>query len=212
MIRKTAQAVLKKLKLYGCYSLIRRGPLLEDGWFRSFDEHLPVDAAGRPLPFMNYSVISFLASRARPEMRVFEYGSGYSTLWWAERVAQVVACEHHAGWHARISAKLPPNATVALVPLETGEYPGYAARFPGYFDVLVIDGRSRVECARRSLECLKPSGVVVWDDIQREEYREGSDLLISNGFRRLDFTGLVPSLNERGCTAVFYRPDNCFCL
>lgn len=211
MIKTLGQIVLKNLGLYGAYSLLRKGPLLEDGWFRSFDEGVPVDASGAPLPFLNYPVISFLAGRARPDMRVFEYGSGFSTLWWASRVAEVVACEHNAAWHERISAQAPGNASIVHVPLDAG-YSSYAARFPGRFDILVIDGRNRVECARNSLECLTPTGVVIWDDIQREKYREGSCLLLSRGFKRLDFEGLVPSLNERGYTAVFYRPGNCLSL
>ncbi len=201
--------LLKKLDLYSSYSLRCKGPLLEDGWFRSFREGVPVDAEGRPLPFMTYPLIRFLEERVDPSVRVFEYGSGFSTLWWAARVTEVVACEHNPDWHARISAQAPPNARIVLASRENGDYAGYAARFPQHFEFLVIDGRDRVECARRSLECLKPSGVVIWDDIHREKYQEGSDFLRSRGFRRLDFSGLVPSLNERGHSGVFYRADNC---
>lgn len=211
MIKTLGRTALKKAGLYGSYSLLRKGPLLEDGWFRSFDEGMPVDASGAPLPFLNYPVISFLAGRVHREMHVFEYGSGFSTLWWAARVASIVACEHNAAWHARICALAPANATIVHVPLDAG-YSSYAARFPGRFDILVIDGRNRVECVHNSLDCLTPGGVVIWDDIQREKYREGFVLLESRGFKRLDFEGLVPSLNERGYTAVFYCPGNCLSL
>src|SRR5437762_2857857 len=115
ILRATARRVLEALGLYVHYSLATRGPLKDDGWLRSFREERCVDAEGRPLPWLTYPAIEFLAARVRPEMRVFEYGSGQSTLWWAARVRQVISCEHDPAWAERLRDQLPANVTLQQV-------------------------------------------------------------------------------------------------
>lgn len=61
------------------------------------------------LPWYSYPMIAFLSDRVRPQMRVFEYGSGYSTLWWSERVAQVTSCKHDQDWYDLLRARAPAN-------------------------------------------------------------------------------------------------------
>ena len=56
-------------------------PYLEDrGWVRSRQEPVPVDREGNCPPWYCYPMIAFLSNRVRPDMHVFEYGAGYSTL------------------------------------------------------------------------------------------------------------------------------------
>ena len=40
------------------------------------------------------------------EARVFEYGSGGSTIYFAQRVREVVSVEHEPSWHSRVRAEL----------------------------------------------------------------------------------------------------------
>ena len=61
-------------KLLSCYSL--RFYLEEIGWFRSVVERFAVDRDGNSLPWFTYPAIFFLSSKIKPEMVVFEYGSG----------------------------------------------------------------------------------------------------------------------------------------
>lgn len=201
--------VLESLGLYAGWTLMRRGQLKEDGWIRSLAAGVPVDAEGRPLPWINYPTIDFLARRVRPEMSVFEYGCGHSTLWWAARVREVIACDHDADWIERIRPRAPAHVTLRHVALEVGgDYCRVVAEYPGRFDIVVIDGRDRVNCARHAMTGLKPSGVIVWDNTDREEYRPGFAALAAAGFRRLEFTGMAPGLNEKLETSVFYRDGN----
>lgn len=183
--------------------LLRDSALRRAGWFRSRREGFPVDAEGRPLPWLTYPAIRFLAPRIRSDFAVFEFGAGGSTLWWAERVARVVAVEHNPVWLDVVRQRAPGNATVLFA--EAEGYPG-AAR-GGLWDVVVVDGICRTDCARQSLEALTPAGVVVWDNT--DEDGDGYALLESRGFRRLDFWGLGPLLPFEWSTSIFYRPDNC---
>jgi hypothetical protein len=184
--------------------------LQEAGWYGSARKCRSVDDAGEPIPWYTYAAISFLGDRTNENMVVFEYGSGNSTVWWGRRVAKVVSCEHDAEWYALTKNTLPSNVDYRLLELVPGgRYCALIEDFGRIFDVVVIDGRDRVNCAKNSLLGLKSNGVVIWDNSDREEYREGYEFLLNNGFRRIDFAGMGP-INANGwTTSVFYRSDNC---
>lgn len=178
------------------------------GWFRSALSNLPEDASGKPLPWYTYGAIAFLQARVDTTMTVFEYGSGQSTRWWAERVRQVVACEHHPKWFARMKPLLPANVDYQHHLLGEGGYAAAIGATHQKFDVVVIDGRERVECAKHTVEALNPGGVIVWDNSNRERYAEGYAFLAAQGFKRLDFWGMGPVNTDGWCTSVFYREGN----
>jgi predicted O-methyltransferase YrrM len=180
------------------------------GWLQSARVRRPVDADGNPLPWYTYAAIAFLATRVRKDLEVFEFGSGNSTLWWADRVASVTSVEHLAEWAAIVRPDLPDNAQVQIVPLEAdGDYARAALTSGRLFDVIVIHGRDRINCARHSLSALKPGGVMIWDNTERRRYRSGYEALTEAGFRRLNFRGLAPIRGKEVETTIFYRPDNC---
>lgn len=210
MLKTLARLALQKAHLYGAYSLAIRGPLHEAGWFRSFEERRSVDLEGNPLPFITYSAMEFLSRRIEPQMRVFEFGCGASTLWWAARVAEVIACEHDKAWFEEIRAKLPPNAQVIYRELDYGgAYSKTILEYQDRFDVVVIDGRDRVNCARNCLGALNAGGVILWDNTDREKYEPGYRFLRDNGFRSIEFIGLGPIENTKSRTDIYYRPGNC---
>lgn len=184
--------------------------LQETGWVESQISQSAVDANARPIPWYRYAAIDFLAERTDPQHRVFEFGSGNSTLWWAQRADTVTAVEHQPEWAARVRAAAPENVTLLEVPLEADRYCQTPGTTGSRYDVIVIDGRDRVSCALRCLDALSESGVVVWDDSQRRRYRPGLEFLRENGFRRLRFTGLGPIAPNKGETSVLYRSSNCF--
>lgn len=182
------------------------------GWFRSRSQGMPVDANNEPIPWITYSCLRFLEGRVRPDMAVFEYGSGSSTLWWARRVRSVISCEHDSDWFERTRALVPENVQLTHASAEGQQYSREILKYQQAFDILVIDGRDRVACARNSLAALKAQGVVVWDNSDRDEYQPGYAFLVENGFRRIDFSGMGP-INVYGwSTSIFYRDENCLGL
>ncbi len=184
--------------------------LWADGWFRSRREGRCVDLNGDPVPWLAYPAIEFLARRLRPEMAIFEYGCGASTLWWAARVGRVVAVDHDEAWARSIGAQVPGHARVEHVPLDdSGAYARNATAHGILFDVVVIDGRDRVRCVRPAVQALRPSGVIVFDNSDRSEYAEGYRALAEAGFRRLDFIGMAPVIDYKTQTSIYYRSENC---
>lgn len=209
------RAVDAKVWLTRQFPLLRgitlaRAGLTDVGWYRSVVEGFPVDKAGEPIIWLTYAAIYLLRDRTPANARVFEYGSGHSTLWWSERVREVVACEHHEEWAQRISATARDNVTV--LHRELGQ--GYVEAAPelGPFHVVVIDGRHRVACVEPATRALADDGVVVWDNTDRQKYRAAFGILHDGGFRHIDLWGLSPGADDFGCTSIFYRDANCLGL
>jgi len=201
--------LIAKLDLQPVYELRHGGYLYDVGWIRSFLENASVDRDGNPIPWITYPALDFIEKRISREFCVFEYGCGNSTLWWASRVRKVISCEHDREWHDKIKARIPANVELIHRNLEPGgEYAKAIAGYTGAFDIAVIDGRDRVNCTRNALQALKPDGVIIWDNSDRAEYREGYEFLFANGFRKLGFVGIGPIANIRTETGVFYRPQN----
>jgi predicted O-methyltransferase YrrM len=185
-----------------------RKQLKKSGWIASAATQTPINRDGSPIPWYTYACISFLQKRVQPSFRVFEYGSGNSTLWWAERVARVVSVEHNEFWFSRISASAPENVSY-IFKEKNAEYSRTAALQSEKFDVVVIDGHDRVGCARHAANALNDTGIIVWDNADRDLYSEGYDLLHSIGFRRLDFDSTGPVWPVSWTTTIFYRNSNC---
>jgi hypothetical protein len=201
-------------RVVSVYALLRRGNFLDvSGWLRSFRSRESVDAAGEPIPWFTYAAVSFFQNRTKPDWRVFEFGCGNSTLWWAGRVAGVVSCEHDADWYARMKARVPGHVRLMLVSLDdTGDYERSIHQHHERFHVVVIDGRRRNACACEAVRVLTPDGVIVWDNTEREAYKDGCAFLRGEGFKQLDFTGLGPITAGDRTTSVFYRESNCLGL
>jgi len=196
--------------LAAAISLKYRGALKDDGWFRSVCKTAPVDAAGEPIPWISYPALHFIGARTRRDMKVFEFGSGYSTLWWATRVRRVIACESDANWHAQVQKLAPENVQLVLGTID--EYPTIIARYPSAFDVVVIDGGDRNRAVESAVAALNPNGVIIWDDTDRHEYQSGLEFLRQRGFARIPFVGLGPVVNITKETSVLYRPGNIFAI
>lgn len=185
--------------------LAKNSMLATTGWNRSRRELASVDADGRPVPWITYPAIRFLEPRITATFNIFEFGSGLSTLWWADRAASITSVEHDRGWHERIAKKAPANARLLL---EDGD--GYIQAASGQiYDVIVVDGIRRPDCARHAIGSLGSAGVLVWDNTDEVADRAGHDFMRESGFRRLDFWGLGPLMVHESCTTIFYRPENC---
>jgi hypothetical protein len=76
------------------------------GWIRSQVEDAPLNANGKPLPWFTYGAIEFLRRVVCPTDHVFEYGAGFSTLWWQEKVDRVYSVEHDTKWCERLRPNL----------------------------------------------------------------------------------------------------------
>ena len=73
-------------KVWVGYKLLYRKDsyLNTTGYVRSHQKIASVGPDDQPVPWMNYPVVEFLNARLNKSIRMFEYGSGYSTRFYAE--------------------------------------------------------------------------------------------------------------------------------
>ncbi len=202
-------------KLSACYTLLAKGDsyLHSTGWIESKRRGYPCRPDGSELPWMNYAVIAFLERRLNKTLSVFEYGSGYSTLFYARRVRNVISVEYDQAWIASIGPRLPPNASVLFVPDDVdGDYCRAIARSGDSFDVVVVDGKDRENCVKQSMQALSSRGVIVLDDSQRAGYAPAISYAQDKGYLTVDFEGLKPTDSSWCRSTILYRRENCLGL
>jgi len=112
-------------------SQLARNYLAPAGWFLSLRGE-PVDASG-PIPYITYPALAMLRRIVTPDLKVFEYGSGFSTLWWSRHVKQVVSVDHNHQWIEKIRPSLPANVTVVHQPIGAPTEPGRLAATGDFF-------------------------------------------------------------------------------
>jgi hypothetical protein len=161
------------------------------------------------LPWLPFRLIDLLGERLQPGMRVFEYGGGGSTLWFLDQGLEVVTDEHDAAW-ARILKETTTSSSWELLvhPLDDGgaAYVGAIDAYPdGHFDLVVVDGRHRARCVAASLAKVRPGGMLVVDDVDRERYAAALDAV---PWQRTDIIGFAPAKPSLSYTSALVRPDD----
>ena len=109
-----------------------------------------------------------------------------------------------------VKSKMPSNVKLIFKDLEYGgEYSQAVTNENSLFDIVIVDGRDRVNCCINSVSKLKENGVLIFDDAHRPEYQESYDYMIEQGFKRIDFTGVAAGFFFKKSTSLFYKDDNC---
>jgi len=151
-------------------------------------------------PWITFDAIECLEERVKSSHNVFEFGGGGSTLFFLKRCQVVITVEHDEKWFLvlknRIDDKEVKNWVGRLVEPEPGSvttYPSasnpdhyssadaedvnfrkYASSIDSYpdeyFDVVLVDGRSRPACIKHALPKLKSGGLIVLDNADRSYY------------------------------------------
>src|SRR5512133_3154805 len=58
------------------------------------------------VPWIAPAAVEFLGGYLKPTDQMLEFGSGRSTLWFADRVGHITSVEHNPDWHSKISTKI----------------------------------------------------------------------------------------------------------
>jgi len=150
--------------------------------------HLPCwgrQPADLELPWLTYAAIRRIERHLTPSSRVFEFGSGGSSFFFARRGLQLTSVESDPEWHARITelarrrglanliCRLEALDEAALVHFHG--HPFFLAVQAGPWDLILIDsfcgfetggtgGQLRPYAFSLAVNQLKPGGLIVVDD------------------------------------------------
>lgn len=182
-------------------------------WTRSLlPGHTPLSDG---LPWITFRAIDWLDSYLTSSMRVFEYGAGGSTLFFAKKVDSVVSVEHDAGFFSIVQDILHrreiKNCQLMLKPPErcddkSRDYASLQSKYKEWcfesyvksiddfpdnsFDLVLIDGRARVPCIRHALGKVKRGGAIMLDNSDRPAYVQAHTIL--GNLPHIHFPGLTP--------------------
>jgi hypothetical protein len=185
-------------------------------------------------PWLVYDAIDFLNALPLAGSRIFEYGSGGSTLYWLNRGAECVSVEHNPDWYKRMQHRLKSTDKIdyRLVlpePADHGEahdvsdpkqylsddvlFRGYDFRryvcqidsFPDdFFDIVSIDGRARPACIMHSVTKAKTGGILILDNAERTYYFEKTKGCLDN-YEKKGFFGAGPVMEHMWKTDIYLR-------
>ncbi len=166
-----------------------------------------VDRDGNPIPWYTYPAIEFIEQLDFSNKIVFEYGSGYSSIFWARRCKKIVSIEDNREWYEKISKRLPRNAEYHLLQ-DKETYIGALDGYPEQFDVIIVDSGQlsyRHSCAVTARRKIKSDGLIIVDNSdwlpKTCQFLRESDLI------EVDMAGFGP-LNSFTWTTSFFLSRN----
>ncbi len=153
-------------------------------------------------PWVSEKAKKWLVSFLKPNMVIFEYGSGGSTIFFARRVKKIISVEYQLSWFFGVWIALWGrgifNFKLHLSTPEKGVKikQDYMSSDPNinsfsfkkfvmtidqytddYFDLVFIDGRARNSCIKHAIPKVKNGGYILLDDSDRKSYQKGKDYL-----------------------------------
>jgi hypothetical protein len=185
-------------------------------------------------PYFTKNATEWLNKFLTPQMKVFEWGSGSSTIFFAKRVSQIFSIEYNKTWASKMKwymwLKDVKNCQLFYVPSEKNQmkgdiknlsecrstspthqdetYRNYVNKITkfqtDYFDIIVVDGRARPSCLVLARKYVRVGGYIILDDSEREAYIDACKFL-QNDFTRTDFPGQDIYYGFDMMTSIFER-------
>lgn len=174
---------------------------------KSMKEGNCIDKEGRPIPWYTYPAIEYLKQLDFSDKRIFEFGSGNSSLYWSGVAKEIVTVENDKEWYdSRLGQK---KENMKMLYRELGE--GYHKSIEeenGSFDVVVIDGRLRDKCCESAIKKVAPDGLIILDNSERvgkeDEYKRAIGILKNANLIQVDFCGFGPLNDYTWSTSFFF--------
>lgn len=185
-----------------------------------------------PVPWIPHAAKVFLDAVIRPSWRVFEYGSGNSTFYFANKYCQLVSVEHDPVWYNSVKEELGRRnlgwVQLHHLPIEAeifgvdradpkhyyegpsiGNYQQYVTKIDEHpkkhFHIVMVDGVARPSCLWHARAHIRPGGYLILDNSDREYYLEQVGRLFKT-WERYYFWGHGPiNPYQWGCT-IWRRP------
>lgn len=188
-----------------CYNL-----LIKYGWYKSIREGKCVDCNDDYIPWFTYPAIDYLKQIDFSEKSVFEWGAGYSTIFWAKRAKKVISVETEEEWYKIVRDIAPSNCKIVYAERERSTYVKEIDNHDEAYDVIVIDGtgETRLDCCGAAIKRLLPGGIIILDDA--DLWLRSARVLREADLIQIDFTGFGALSANARTTSIFVHRNYCF--
>ena len=157
----------------------------EYGFLESSKKNIPVNDKNEIMPMYTYPCYEWLNSIDWNGSKVFEYGTGYSTIWWQNKNVDYHAVEDNKQWHDMIEDK----TNIEYKPGHH-KYIESIYKYDFKFDVIVIDGVVRFDCIKPALEKIKDDGIIIFDNT--DWHKDSKEELDKSDLIPIHFHGFKP--------------------
>ncbi len=135
------------------------------------------------MPMMSEYHIANIVDHSHGEL-AFEYGCGGSTMFFSKLFKKYVSVDHMRSWYDIIKPHVPENVTLKLreptgaivspfgpgIPEAQQDYINAINETPEIYNVILVDGRCRVECAKAAMKNMNEQSVLFVHDYERTKY------------------------------------------
>ena len=179
---------------------------------RSINEKLCQDKDGNPIPWYTYPAIEYLSQFDYKDKKVFEFGCGYSSAFWASRAQKVISVEDNPLWYNKWKQEFKQTNLEIKLREEGDIYEDAILENNNEkYDIIIVDGKRRAECCKTAVLKLAPGGIIILDDSDRintsQEYKDSVKVLKNADLIQIDFYGFCPMNAYTKCTSLFLSRD-----
>jgi len=192
-------------------TIFEKNPLinvLDEGYSHSntVKTRTPINKQGQPVPWFTFPAIEYLTQFDLKGKLVYEWGSGYSSLFFARKGCIVHSIEHDKDWVEEVQSKLLPNQHVYLKEPTVEDYVNSIESLNLKYDIILIDGGLfRYECAQIASKYLADGGMIILDN--SDWFKNSAKLLRNEDYIQIDFHGFGP-INYYTWTTSFFLSRN----
>lgn len=157
--------------------------------------------------------IIFERNKLDKETRIFEFGSGNSTLYFLSRGCQVTSVDHDEEWSAKVLQSAQAFGYGDKLKLITAKRPYHHLYQDSDIDITIIDGRDRVKCFQHVLENMKNNKqIIVFDNTERLDYKysDAIPLIKQYGLHAIHFEQHQLEQSDKRFTTRNYARDRVF--
>ncbi len=167
------------------------------------------------LPWYNFPLINFIQSYIKPQMNIFEFGTGISSIFYAHNGCNIYGVEANIEWLTKVQILAKEKNLSNRISIEfckkSHEIASYLAKVPQNngcdieFDAIIIDSYNRIECLAEAKKFYK-KGIIILDNSERENLKEAKKVM--KNFDYLHFKGNGLNRDGESESLVFFLGQN----
>ena len=165
--------------------------------------HNVINGDGEIIPLLTTSFLNWFETQNWSSMKLLEFGSGGSTLYFSKFFKSVTSFETNKDWYEKISSKAPKNVSVIKVKSIIDSLKTNSIESINNFDAILIDAGENRAKITRWLVNENFEGAIFFDN--SDNYRNSIGVLIENGYIEIPFFGLKPIKDYLDCTSILIK-------